>query len=138
MFKMFMKNVEKQLQDRCTRLEERNIELRNANDNLEEAWHSQKIEYDKLERLKKVEEEEVAHKIKMRDEQVGIEKDKAIGKAERDADKRVMQVELKYQGKLTEGLEKRNDELRTMYTEILARLPDVTVDIGGARVKSKK
>lgn len=134
---LFMRNVERQLKQRCDNLESRNIELRNENDKLEDACHTQKIEYDKLKRLKQIEEEEIAHKIRMREEQVGIEKEKGIAEAERKADKSVMEVKSEYQDKLTAQLEKRNNELREMYTEILARLPDVDVNIGGAKVKSK-
>jgi len=135
---LFMRNVEKQLKARCDKLEGRNIELRNLNDELEDKCHTQKIEFEKLERTKKIEEEEIAHRIKCREETTEIEKDKAVADAERKADRQVMKVKGEYQDKLIAGLEKRGDELRTMYTEILARLPEVNVEIGGSTVKTKK
>lgn len=130
--------LEKQLKQRCKSLEGRIINLRTEKDTVEDELYDLKSDHEKLTRLRKVEEEEIAHKIRMRDEQVGIEKEKGIADAERKADEKVMEVKGAYQDKLTKQLEDRGNELREMYSEILTRLPEVTVDIGGTQVKKKK
>ena len=135
----FMKEVEKQLKDRCDGLEKKIIALRNEKDQVEDSLYTLQCDHEKMTRLHQMQEEEIAHKIKMRDEQVNMEKDKGIAEANVTADRRVTEVKDTYQNKLTAQLEKRGDELREMYTEILGRLPDVNVDIGGgASVKTKK
>ena len=134
----FMKEVEKQLRERCEGLEKKIIQLRNAKDQVEDSLYDLKCDHEKMTRLHKIQEEEIAHKIKMRDEQVNMEKDKGIAEAGVAADRRVNEVKNEYQNKLTSQLEKRGDELREMYTEILGRLPDVNVKIGDSTVVTKK
>ncbi len=134
----FNNAVEQKLKDRCKTLEERILDLRGAKDKLEDEYYELETQHNKLKRLKKIEEEEIAHKIRCREEQVEIEKQKGIAQAERSADERVMKVKQEYQDKLTAALEKRGDELKGMYTEVLARLPEVDVKIGDSTVKSKK
>jgi predicted nucleic acid-binding Zn-ribbon protein len=135
----FMKEVEKQLKERCDGLEKKIITLRNEKDSVEDALYTLQCDHEKMSRLHKIQEEEIAHKIKMRDEQVNMEKDKGIAEAAVTADRRVTEVKDQYQNKLTTQLEERGDELRSMYKEILEKLPDVNVEIGGgATVKTKK
>lgn len=130
--------LEGQLKKRCVKLEVSIVELRNEKDTVEDNLYTLKSEFESLSRQHKIREEEIAHKIRMRDEQVGIEKEKGIAEAERKADERIMEVKGEYQDKLTKQLEKRNDELREMYTEILGRLPEVAINVGGTTVKTPK
>jgi len=134
----FMKEVEKQLKERCETLEKKIISLRKAKDIVEDNLYDLKCDHEKMQRLHKIQEEEIAHKIKMRDEQVNMEKDKGIAEAAVTADRRVTEVKDEYQNKLIAQLEKRGDELKDMYKEILTRLPEVNVEIGGSTVRSKK
>jgi len=135
---LFTKQTEQQLKDRCKTLEVKIIELRTAKDVLEDEYFELKAEHDKLKRTKKIEEEEIAHKIRCREETVLMQKKDGIGEAARKADERVMKVKSEFQDKLTSQLEKRGDELRKMYSEILARLPVVDVKIGETTVREKE
>lgn len=117
------------LENRCANLEGRVIALLNQRDSLEDQVHTTAAELTKVKLTKKISEEEIAHKIKMREETVDIDKQKEIAAVERKADKRVAEVKDEYRDKVEKQLEKRGDELKKMYSEILARLPDVNLAI---------
>lgn len=80
-----------------------------------------------------MEQEEIAHKLKMREEQVAMDASKRIADAEQKAakerDEGIAKVKDKYRDKLENQLEKRGDEMKEMYSEILTRLPDVSLAI---------
>jgi len=87
----------------------------------------------KLKQTKQMGDEMIAHKLKMREEQVEIDANKRISDAEQKAEKKtiteVAKTKDEYRDKLENQLEKRGDELKDMYSEILARLPDVNLAI---------
>ena len=58
-----------------------------------------------------------------------MEADKRVASAEKKADERVAKVKDQYRDKLENQLEKRGNELKEMYKEILERLPNVNMAI---------
>ena len=80
-----------------------------------------------------MEDEMIAHKLKMREEQVIMDADKKIAAAEQKAAKNasnsIAEVKDTYRDKLENQLEKRGDELKGMYKEVLTRLPDISMEI---------
>lgn len=141
--------LEKQLKARVGNLETRVIELKDERDKLEDNLHTLGAEHKKLKLTKKIEEEEVAHKLKMREEEVDLKyekraheikatSDEAVAKNLAECDKKVGEVKDTYRDKVEATLEKRSDELREMYTEILERLPEVSVNVGDSKVKTPK
>jgi hypothetical protein len=98
-------------------------------DNLSDENHELTTENKKLRQKKSMDEEMIAHKLKMREEQVEIDSTKKIAAAERGADKRVAEVKDKYRDKVETQLAKRGDELKELFKDILKRLPDVNLAI---------
>ena len=86
-----------------------------------------------LETLKhkhKLEEESIKHLVKINEERLEIEKDKAVNKAKADAAKGVAEVKDQYRDKMEKQLVKEGEKLMSMYEQVLARLPDVNVMLG--------
>jgi len=141
--------TEKHLKKRCAHLEGRVIDLMKVRDKLEDEVHTIGGEFKKLKLTKKIEEEEIAHKLKMREEEVDLKYEKRSHEIKKGSDESVAKnlaeclekvgaVKDEYRDKIEQNLDKRGDELRSMYTEILGRLPDVSVNVGGTTVKSRK
>lgn len=139
----------KYLEKRCANLEKRVTLLMEDRDNLLDEVSTLGSNLKKLALTKKISEEEVAHKLKMREEQVDLQYEKKAQKVEAAADKKVAASEVatltqvgavkdEYRDKQEDTLNKRSDELRSMYSEILERLPDVSVNVGGATVRKSK
>lgn len=98
-------------------------------DALSDDVFSLEAENNQLKQTKRMTEEEIAHKLKMREEQVDIDYQRKVGVVERAADDRVATTKDEYRDKVEKQLEKRGDELKKMYSEILQRLPDVNLAI---------
>lgn len=120
-----------QLEDRVENLTERVISLTDEKDVLEDSVAELNLENNQLTQKRQMEDEMIAHKLKMREESVKLDADKRISEAERKAAKEkddgVAKVKDKYRDKLENQLEKRGDEMKEMYSEILTRLPDVNM-----------
>ena len=116
-----------------SQLEERVIQLSNERHSLLDENEGLKVKNKQLSQTKQMEEEMVAHKLKMREESVTLDADKRVSEAERKAAKEkddgIAKVKDKYRDKLENQLEKRGDEMKEMYSEILTRLPDVNLAI---------
>jgi len=127
------KKREEVLSERITMLEERCTTLLEVSHKLEDENHELEVENKNLEQTKQISDEMVAHKLKMREESVTMDADKRIGEAERkaakDRDDGIAKVKDKYRDKLENQLEKRGDEMKEMYGQILKRLPDVNMEI---------
>lgn len=130
---MFANMRAKALEERCTKLEVRCTNLLEISHKLEDENHTLKVDNKKLGQQKQMEEEMIAHKLKMREESVQLDAEKRISKAERDAakdkDDGIAKTKDKYRDKLETQLEKRGDEMKSMYEQILKRLPDVNLSI---------
>jgi hypothetical protein len=124
---------EQSLEGRCEQLEERCTMLLGKARELEDENHTLKVSNKKLAQTKQIEEEMIAHKLKMREEQTTLDAEKKISEAERKAakekDEGIAATKDTYRDKLENQLEKRGNEMKEMYSEILTRLPDVTMAI---------
>jgi hypothetical protein len=103
--------------------------LLTVRDTLSDENHDLTTENKKLRQKKSMDEEMIAHKLKMREEQVEIDSTKKIAAGERAADERVATVKDEYRDKLETQLKKRGDELKELFKDILKRLPDVNLAI---------
>ena len=137
----FLKRTEKALQDRIVLLETRVTRLSTEAYDLEDKNHTLTDENKKLSQKKQMDDEMIAHKLKMREEAMTLDSAKKISEAERKAakekDEGIAKTKDKYRDKLETQLEKRGDEMKSMYSEILKRLPDVTMAIT-KDIKEKK
>ena len=124
-----------QLEMRCDRLSEQATTMRGTVEDLKDETFDLNNKVNDLTRTKALIEDEQKHRIKMREEQVGIEKDKALAKKDEECAKKIYEVRQEYQEKLTKQLEKRGTELKEMYSEILTRLPDVNMRIRDTHAK---
>jgi len=122
-----------QLGKRITQLEDRCLVLTKVRDNLQDENAKLGSENEELRQKKQMDEEMIAHKLKMREESVALDADKRVSAAERKAarekDDGIAKVKDKYRDKLENQLEKRGDEMKAMYGQILKRLPDVSMAI---------
>lgn len=129
----FLKRTEKALQERLVILETRVTRLTDQAYALEDDNHTLTVENEKLSQKKQMDDEMIAHKIKMREEAMTLDSAKKISEAERKAakgmDEGIAKTKDKYRDKLENQLEKRGNEMKEMYSEILTRLPDVTMAI---------
>ena len=114
-------------------MEQRILSLQDERNTLTEENYDLKVENKKLKQTKQIEEEMIAHKLKMREEQVSLDADKRVAKAEQVAAKKstddIAAVKDTYRDKLENQLEKRGDELKSMYKQVLTRLPDISMAI---------
>jgi transposase-like protein len=114
-------------------LEKRVLSLSDIRDQLLDSNAGLVSENKKLKQTKQMSEEMIAHKLKMREESVDAECAKRISEAETKAEKKIItevgKTKDEYRDKLENQLEKRGDELKSMYTEVLTRLPDVSMAI---------
>lgn len=121
------------LDKRVENLEARVLTLTEIRNELTDENAELTTENKKLKQKRQIEEEMIAHKLKMREESVEMDANKRIGDAERkaakDKDTGIAKVKDEYRDKLENQLEKRGDEMKEMYSEILTRLPDVNLAI---------
>ena len=97
---------------------------------VEEVWDL-KNEVKGLKMVKKAEEEDLRHKIRMKEEKNAIELEKEKVVLARAKDDEVLGIREEYRKKLEERLTKEVESIRGMYSEILARLPDVNATLRG-------
>lgn len=88
-----------------------------------------KIQNKSLHQKRVMEEEQIAHKLKMREETCDINYQKKEQVKNEECAQKVREVKDQYRDKLEVQLVKRGDELKTMYTEILARLPNINATL---------
>ena len=84
-----------------------------------------KREVEDLKSKRKIEEEEIKHLVKIKDEKREIEYEKREMALERKKNKAIADVKDEYRDKVEQNLENRNTELKEMYTEILSIVPKV-------------
>lgn len=94
-----------------------------------------KQEVEDLKLKRKIEEEDIKHMIKIKDESLELEFKKKEVELISQKDKEVAAIKDTYRDKIEQQLNKRGDELKGMYGEILARLPNITanLELGGKR-----
>lgn len=80
---------------------------------------------------KKIEDEDIKHMVKLKEERQEVKFQKKELEMEKDKADEIAKVKDGYRDKTEEQLQKRNDELKEMYGEILARLPNINVKMNG-------
>lgn len=88
-----------------------------------------KNEIKQLKLDKRIEEDEIRHKLRMREEKLEIEKQQWMLEQERKSAASIAKVKDDYRDKLEDFLTKRGDDIKSMYSEILERLPNVNMRI---------
>lgn len=113
--------------------------IRSTLEKLEVERSDLKREVGDLKSQKKIEEQEIKHLVKIKDEKRDLEYQKREVEADGKRADEIAKVKDSYQNKVEKHLEKRNDELKEMYTEVLSIVPKVEalVEIGGNNKKSK-
>ena len=98
-------------------------------------------ELDGLRSEKKIEEEEIKHMIKMREERQAIALERKEIAIQKDADEQVKTAQTTYRQKIQEmhedyrhkveeHLESRNEDMKNTMEQVLARLPDIKMLLG--------
>lgn len=128
---MFLKQRIKALEDREVILENRINELLTIKNKLVDQVDELKLQNKRLSTKKQMEEEQIAHKLQMREEECDINYRKKIQEVENNCAEKIRKNSLKYRDKVEKHLEDSKDEIRTMYSQILERLPDVSVMLKG-------
>lgn len=80
---------------------------------------------------KKMEEEDIKHMVRLKEERLEVEKDKAMAKMERERDEAIAKVKDEYRDKMEQRLQEEVKGIKAMYSEVLARLPNVTAKLTG-------
>lgn len=80
---------------------------------------------------KKIEEREIQHLVKLKEEKLLVDYEKKVMELERKKASEVQVLRDEYQEKLQKLLERRGDDLKDMYAQILARLPDINLHMKG-------
>ena len=79
---------------------------------------------------RKRDEEELKHQLAMREDRIKLEADKVTLKQERDYETKVAKLHQDYRDKTEVQLKAQNDTLKKMYSEVLARLPNLNAKLG--------
>jgi len=116
---------------KVTKLEEKIEALKDERDELEETNFRLRTELRDVKHQKKVEEEDIKHMVRLKQEKLDVAHEKRGMEQERQREKEVAKVKDTYRDKLEGNLEERIKEIREMYTEILACLPNVNVRLKG-------
>ena len=91
-----------------------------------------KIEEQKLEeQKKKIEEEDIKHMVKLKEERLEIQSEKKEAERQAVFDNRVAELEQKHNKKIQDNLESQKNDVKEMFGQILKRLPDVNVRLKG-------
>lgn len=96
---------------------------------LEKDKTSLKKELEELKLKKKIEEEDIKHMVRINNERKDIELEKEKIELERKSANEVAVVKDQYRDKTEKQLEKQLSDMRGMYGEILARLPNYNVKV---------
>ena len=80
---------------------------------------------------KKLDEEDIKHMVKMKEEKLEMTFQKRVLEVEKAHDEKLMKTKDQYRDKMEERLEKETANIKSMYEDILARLPNVNVRLKG-------
>jgi phosphoglycolate phosphatase-like HAD superfamily hydrolase len=90
-----------------------------------------KTELEDLKLKRKTEEEDIKHMVRMKEERMAVDLEKKTIELERQKDAAIAAVKDEYRDKLETQLTQRGDDLKTMYGQILERLPNITAKLTG-------
>lgn len=82
-----------------------------------------------LKSKKKIEEEDIKHMVRMKEERMEVEHDKKSLEMERKKDEAIATVKDQYRDKMEGRLELEVTNMKEMYGEILARLPNISAKV---------
>ncbi len=116
------------LTDKVSGLESRIDTLKDERDKLKEDVADLKLK-------KKIEDEDIKHMIKMREEAQELELKGKTLDLEKDKAEAIAKVKDDYQKKVETNLEKELGKMDGMYKELLNRLPDISVMLGDRKEK---
>lgn len=95
-------------------------------------------EVERLKLKKKIEEEDIAHMVKIRDEKLKLEyKEKELD-LKSELDKQLHAEHVKYRDKTEKMLSTQATKMESMYKDLMQRLPDISVMLGDYAEKKKK
>lgn len=114
----------------CDKLRQEKYDLNYKVSTLEKERNQLKEQVEDLKLKKKISEEDIQHLVKIKLEQADIDKQKHIAKADAEKSAAIFAVKSEYQQKVEHNLLEQQKQLRDMYSEVLARLPNVNVMLG--------
>lgn len=76
---------------------------------------------------KKVTEEDIKHMVRLREERIAVENERAALERDREKEAAIATVKDEYRDKMEKRLQTEVDRIKEMYSEILQRLPKVSV-----------
>ena len=123
MFNLFNKDKD------AESIKDRNKELETECDTLRGDRRELKDEVEQLKLKKKIEEEDIKHMVKMKEERLDLEHQKHLQKSEMDKQKEIGEIKDKYRDKTEAQLEKQLTSMKEMYGEILERLPNINAKL---------
>lgn len=129
----FLTRRKKALLEKIGELSEEVDELREERADLKDELRETNGELKEVKKQKKIEEEVIQHQIRQHMEKLDLQFDRRCVEKDGETQKKIADVKDQYRDKLEKQLEKRGDEIRTMYKEILERLPNVNMEITESR-----
>tara|TARA_R110000803_G_scaffold210685_3_gene283218 strand:+ start:8136 stop:8522 length:387 start_codon:yes stop_codon:yes gene_type:complete len=96
-------------------------------DQLREEVRKLKDDIAGLKSKKKIEEEDIKHMVRLKEERMEVANEKKSLEMEREKDKAIAEVKDNYRDKLEGRLEKEVGNMKEMYGQILERLPNINV-----------
>ena len=122
---MFFKTTrEKELNTKIKGLESERDDLKKEKETLTE-------EVERLKLKKKIEDEDIKHMVKIKEEKLQLDFQKKELELESKKNNQVAKVKDDYRDKVEQNLHKEMDRMQDMYKEILARLPNINVKMKG-------
>ncbi len=92
-----------------------------------------KDELAELKTTKKMEEREIEHLVKLKEEKLNIEHAKREVELQKQFQEKEMKLQTEYHDKIIIAVEAARKEQQETYKEIMKRLPDVSVMLGGEK-----
>jgi len=131
MFKLFAKLSIQELQEKVAKYEKDIEELLTDRDKIQEEVHKLKVEKRQIKLENKIEVEDIKHMVRVKEERLDIKYEKKVVELEKKLNAQLLVNHNDYRDKVEKLLEKGQEQLRSMYSEILQRLPDIDVAIKG-------
>jgi Skp family chaperone for outer membrane proteins len=88
-----------------------------------------KDELEDLKLKKKMEETEIKHLVKLKEERQAVEADKQKNELAKTFNDKEMALQTKYHEQVMGVIQKEHEKLQALYKEIIGRLPDVNMTI---------
>lgn len=88
-----------------------------------------KDEIQSLETTKKMEQREIEHLVKLKEEKLNIEHEKRKVKQQADFQTKLMAMQTEYYDLTIKNLNDARGEMKQIYTQIMERLPNITASL---------